>query len=369
MSDLREKLSTEIVDFSHSRSELERNPAWADSRIRLQNMTQTVLESKKQKNAKLAIDVEELCISMEKALFARTDKIKEAYDGQKVLFTSAINSLNAVLDIRSYKKHFDELQQLGHSTAIPQREPYEVFVRAQTGYLNACMTPGFRSQDEIAFFTARKDNLSSGHKAFRSLQVYALTFPDGLIGNYDRFRDAFLEEYNKNAENNDNKKDEQPDETEIIKESIDKATEEIKYMHWHSRDEYLEHVPKWFSNLSGLSISQDQLDRHWQEKVMFENTAKASAQKHVGENGRVFRSDPNGTHCYRGKILDVTETHAIQRFSDEAVYIHALRDFPERIKPSVGENLALHYTDGKITSVEHIQPKNHAKTQQKDLGR
>lgn len=80
MSDLREKLSAEIVDFSHSRSELERNPAWADSTIRLQNITQTVLESKKQKNAKLAIDVEELCISMEKALFARTDKITEDSD-------------------------------------------------------------------------------------------------------------------------------------------------------------------------------------------------------------------------------------------------------------------------------------------------
>ena len=121
--------------------------------------------------------------------------------------------------------------------------------------------------------------------------------------------------------------------------------------------------------MSGFSITPDQLDRHWQEKVVFEDTAKAEAQKHVGKNGRVFRADPNDTHCYRGKILDVTATHAIQRFSDEAVYIHALRDFPEGIKPSIGENLALHYTDGKITSVEHIQQKSQAKTQQRDLGR
>ena len=68
-------------------------------------------------------------------------------------------------------------------------------------------------------------------------------------------------------------------------------------------------------------------------------------------------------------ILTITETHAIQRYSKSAVYIHARKDFPEGKQPSIGENLALHYTDGKITSVEHIQPKSQTKTQQKDLGR
>ena len=107
-----------------------------------------------------------------------------------------------------------------------------------------------------------------------------------------------------------------------------------------------------------------------QEKAVFPEriAAKAEAQKLVGEGGQVFRSNPKGEHSYKGEILALTETHAIQRFSAQAVYIHALKDFPEGVNLSAGEILLIRYADARIKSVESVPQRNQAKTQ-KDLGR
>lgn len=107
-----------------------------------------------------------------------------------------------------------------------------------------------------------------------------------------------------------------------------------------------------------------------QEKAVFPEriAAKAEAQKLVGEGGQVFRPNPKGEHGYKGEILALTETHAIQRFSAQAVYIHALKDFPEGVNPSAGEILLIRYADARIKSVESVPQRNQAKTQ-KDLGR
>lgn len=107
-----------------------------------------------------------------------------------------------------------------------------------------------------------------------------------------------------------------------------------------------------------------------QEKAVFPEraAAKAEAQKLVGEGGQVFRPNPKGEHRYKGEILALTETHAIQRFSAQAVYIHALKDFPEGVNPSAGDVLLICYADTRIKSVESMPQRNQAKTQ-KDLGR
>ena len=124
------------------------------------------------------------------------------------------------------------------------------------------------------------------------------------------------------------------------------------------------------ARISNLNVGLKQF-KALQEIAIFPErvAAKAVAQEIVGENGKVFRADPKGAHCYKGEILAVTETHAIQSYSKNAVYIHALTDFPEGKKASVGDNLAIRYTDGKLDSIERIQPKSQAKAQQKDLGR
>ena len=108
-----------------------------------------------------------------------------------------------------------------------------------------------------------------------------------------------------------------------------------------------------------------------QEKAVFPEraAAKAEARKLVGEEGQVFRPNPQGDHCYRGEILKVTDTHAIQRFSANAVYIHDLKDFPGDRKPSVGDVLAIRYSNARIEFVEPIPDKTQAKARQQDLGR
>ena len=108
-----------------------------------------------------------------------------------------------------------------------------------------------------------------------------------------------------------------------------------------------------------------------QEKAVFPEraAAKAEARKLVGEDGQVFRPNPKGDHCYRGEILKVTDTHAIQRFSANAVYIHDLRDFPGDRKPSVGDVLTIRYSNARIEFVEPIPDKTQAKVRQQDLGR
>lgn len=108
-----------------------------------------------------------------------------------------------------------------------------------------------------------------------------------------------------------------------------------------------------------------------QEKAVFPEraAAKAEARKLVGEDGQVFRPNPKGDHCYRGEILKVTDTHAIQRFSVNAVYIHNLRDFPSNKTPSVGDVLAIRYSNARIEFVEPIPDKTQAKVRQQALGR
>ena len=96
---------------------------------------------------------------------------------------------------------------------------------------------------------------------------------------------------------------------------------------------------------------------------------EAEARKLVGEDGQIFRPNPKGDHCYRGEILKVTDTHAIQSSSVNAVYLHDLRDFPGDRKPSVGDVLAIRYSNARIEFVEPIPDKTQAKVRQQVLGR
>ena len=107
-----------------------------------------------------------------------------------------------------------------------------------------------------------------------------------------------------------------------------------------------------------------------QEKAVFPEraAAKLEARKLVGDEGQVFRPRAKGERCYKGEILAVTKTHAVQRFSARAVCIHALEDFPDGAKPTVGEVLLIRYADARIKSVEPVPQRNQIKAP-KDLER
>ena len=100
-----------------------------------------------------------------------------------------------------------------------------------------------------------------------------------------------------------------------------------------------------------------------QEKAVFPEraAAKLEARKLVGDEGQVFRPRAKGERCYKGEILAVTKTHAVQRFSARAVCIHALEDFPDGAKPTVGEVLLIRYADARIKSVEPVPQRNRIK--------
>ena len=100
-----------------------------------------------------------------------------------------------------------------------------------------------------------------------------------------------------------------------------------------------------------------------QEKAVFPEraAAKLEARKLVGDEGQVLRPNPKGEHRYKGEILAVTKTHAVQRFSARAVCIHALEDFPDGAKPTVGEVLLIRYVDARIKSVEPVPQRDQIK--------
>lgn len=107
-----------------------------------------------------------------------------------------------------------------------------------------------------------------------------------------------------------------------------------------------------------------------QEKAVFPEraAAKLEARELIGDEGQVLRPNPKGEHRYKGEILAVTKTHAVQRFSARAVCIHALEDFPDGAKPTVGEVLLIRYADARIKSVEPVPQRNRIKAP-KDLER
>ena len=52
--------------------------------------------------------------------------------------------------------------------------------------------------------------------------------------------------------------------------------------------------------------------------------AKEKAQKHVGEQGKVFLAKAQGT--YKGNIAEMTPTFAIQKVNSETAILHRLKD-------------------------------------------
>ena len=124
------------------------------------------------------------------------------------------------------------------------------------------------------------------------------------------------------------------------------------------------------ARISSLSAGMRNF-KELQGKAVFPEraAAKLEARKLVGgDEGQVLRPNPKGERRYKGEILAVTETHAIQRFSAQAVHIHALKDFPDGANPSVGEVLIIRYADAKIKSVEPV-PQRNLSGEKKGLGK
>jgi hypothetical protein len=64
--------------------------------------------------------------------------------------------------------------------------------------------------------------------------------------------------------------------------------------------------------------------------------AKAQAQKHVGEQGAVFLAKSRGA-TYKGTIVELTPTFAIQKVNGETAILHRLKDLETKEKDGRGE--------------------------------
>jgi hypothetical protein len=68
--------------------------------------------------------------------------------------------------------------------------------------------------------------------------------------------------------------------------------------------------------------------------------AKEQAQKHVGEQGKIFLAKGRG-ETYKGAILEMTPTFAIQKVNAETAILHRLKDLETKEKDGHGIPLEL----------------------------
>jgi hypothetical protein len=77
--------------------------------------------------------------------------------------------------------------------------------------------------------------------------------------------------------------------------------------------------------------------------------AKALAQKHAGENGKVFFARDEGV--YKGIIVETTPTFAVQEVQKGMAVLHRLKDLGRKNEERVqkGQNVVIYKEAGKVT--------------------
>jgi hypothetical protein len=78
----------------------------------------------------------------------------------------------------------------------------------------------------------------------------------------------------------------------------------------------------------------------------------------LGDTARIYTAQTD-SGIYRGEIIGQTEHHVVQRLSQGSAVAH-----PKELLgtlPSVGENVVLRYSNGKLADIAAFEPKVQAK--------
>ena len=173
MGDLQ-KLSDAISDFSSRSLNLNQARIKKLTVAALQNTTATLRDVAGSGNVSDMLDAEQLCINLEKALYANMPDDEARYDKQIVENMAIRGSLDDILDVKGYQAHFERLKVLGvNPNNLPKGEPFETNCNRQIKYLGGAKS-GFSEPEEKDFFAARQENLRAVILICRARQREAL---------------------------------------------------------------------------------------------------------------------------------------------------------------------------------------------------
>ena len=175
------KLYQAISNFSEAKERLDRTPRKKFTIAALQNTTTTLRDVAGFGNVSDMLDAEQLCINLEKALYANTPDDEARYDKQIVENMAIRGSLDDILDVKGYQAHFERLKVLGvNPDNLPKGEPFETNCNRQIKYLGSAKN-GFSEPEEKDFFAARQENLRAVILICRERQREAL-MPEAVSG-------------------------------------------------------------------------------------------------------------------------------------------------------------------------------------------
>ena len=175
------KLSTAILNHSDAKGRLERTYRKKKVNETLANTTAILRDVAGFGNVSDMLDAEQLCINLEKALYANTPDDEARYNKQIVENMVIRGSLDDILDVKGYQAHFERLKVLGiNPDKLPKGEPFETNCNRQIKYLGSAKN-GFSEPEEKDFFAARQENLRAVILICRERQREAL-MPEAVSG-------------------------------------------------------------------------------------------------------------------------------------------------------------------------------------------
>ena len=167
--------------FSKAEQRLKRSSSKQRRDVFLANTTTTLRDVAGTGNVSDMLDAEQLCINLEKALYAHTPEDEARYDKQIVENMAIRGSLDDILDVKGYQAHFERLKVLGvNPNNLPKGEPFETNCNRQIKYLGGAKN-GFSEPEEKDFFAARQENLRAVILICRERQREAL-MPEAVSG-------------------------------------------------------------------------------------------------------------------------------------------------------------------------------------------
>ena len=167
--------------FSKAEQRLKRSSSKQRRDVFLADTTATLRDVAGTGNVSDMLDAEQLCINLEKALYAHTPEDEARYDKQIVENMAIRGSLDDILDVKGYQAHFERLKVLGvNPDNLPKGEPFETNCNRQIKYLGSAKN-GFSEPEEKDFFAARQENLRAVILICRERQREAL-MPEAVSG-------------------------------------------------------------------------------------------------------------------------------------------------------------------------------------------
>lgn len=167
--------------FSKAEQRLKRSSSKQRRDVFLADTTATLRDVAGTGNVSDMLDAEQLCINLEKALYANTPDDEARYDKQIVENMAIRGSLDDILDVKGYQAHFERLKVLGvNPNNLPKGEPFETNCNRQIKYLGSAKN-GFSEPEEKDFFAARQENLRAVIFICRERQREAL-MPEAVSG-------------------------------------------------------------------------------------------------------------------------------------------------------------------------------------------